>query len=391
MKQWFVVLALLAVGAFVVGAFVLWGERPSTTGNDASILQENYSPTNDKKTPRVTPSTQDGAPRSMPEPAPKKTPLRMSEGGDPLVSARVFGAEVLASALDTAVRRAVDATREQAIPATVDWLWLEDVRARHLSELIDEQILIHHLRTKSIQLPPTAIDDALNAEIAARYGGDRALFLAALEAQQLTEADVRRRLHQNLVQEHVLARLGRIEPDARDLSAVYARSQDQFRAPARARLDLFSLPLSPDAPDTSDSPENTPTATQITARLREGAPLDGLLVEAVSYEAIPLVQLPPSMRYPVSIAPAGALVGPVRGASGLYWAKIHTHYPAEVLPLADPGVSGAVYERARRDLLALRRRQLLETLRPAAEITRFDNLWHRRFQRRARLILAGPP
>ena len=191
--------------------------------------------------------------------------------------------------------------------------------------------------------------------------------------------------------EHVLARLGRIEPDARDLSATYARSQDQFRAPARARLDLIALPLPPDAPDTSDSPETTPLATQITARLQAGTPLDGVLVESTSYEAIPLVQLPPPLRYPVSVAPAGALVGPIRAASGLYWAKIYEHFPAEILPLTDPSVSAAVYERARRDLVALRRRQLLETLRPSAEITRLDNLWHRRFQRRARLTLAGPP
>jgi hypothetical protein len=321
----------------------------------------------------------------------------MADVGDPLVAAIVDDAPLMTSALDAATRRTYDAALATPRATPIDLPWVEDIRTRRLEDLIDDLLLTQHLRIDPPKLPPPAIDAALAAEVTTLYAGDRAAFLASLARQGLTEADARQRIQATLTLEASLRRIGRIDPDDRDLIAAYTRAPHAFLIPARATLTLLSIPLHPraDAASLRDALALAQTSADL---LRASAdPLSASLdprVERLSLSRYPIERLSPPMRHPVATASAPAIIGPIRTARGFEVAFVSTLNPAldpsAASPdLSDPDLNAALTALARRDLVALRRRQLLDTLRKEATILRFDSAWHRRLQRRLRFETIG--
>ena len=118
----------------------------------------------------------------------------------------------------------------------------EDDRARALEELIDEQILQVYAKEQQIQVGEAAVQEAVEgamADVRANFASDRE-FSRALEAEGLTEADLRenyrREIRDKLVRDRVIARdiYDQVEVSRREVQEFYEEHKDELERSDRS-------------------------------------------------------------------------------------------------------------------------------------------------------------
>jgi len=112
--------------------------------------------------------------------------------------------------------------------------------------LIDRALILESFeRIENAQIPDLVVENRVQALIQERFGGDRAAFLDALRADQLTLAEFKERTKDNLIltilrRQEVSAKVG-VTP--MEIRRYYERNEDRYTRPEQ--VDLWMIVLKP--------------------------------------------------------------------------------------------------------------------------------------------------
>jgi parvulin-like peptidyl-prolyl isomerase len=221
---------------------------------------------------------------------------------------------------------------------------VEARKAERRQSLLDEMISELLIRDRTDRLGMGVSDQEVAQAIErlkAQYGieGEEE-FAASLAQAGMTRLEMESRLRDTLRSNKLFARelRARSELTDRELRRRYAREQERYRRPERARVREIILLI----PDTTDSVivERLETrAREAHERALEGEPFETLVAEyseSPSREeggAIGVVargELLPALDQAVFAADAGAVVGPIRTRFGFHLLRIDERIPSEI-------------------------------------------------------------
>lgn len=122
-------------------------------------------------------------------------------------------------------------------------------KAREL--LIENALIVEEFKALKGNLPDRIVDDRVKEFIFDQFQNDRARFLEALAADQITLDDWRQRVRERLIVS-ILRRqevTDRVEVSPGSLQAAYASQMDKWKVPAREKIRLIVLRLTDDDAD----------------------------------------------------------------------------------------------------------------------------------------------
>ena len=216
------------------------------------------------------------------------------------------------------------------------------LRLEAVEDLIDKKLILADYATKNFTVPERDVDSALDEASIQMGCRSRAELTKKLRELGSSQEEFRQRVREQLIVQVMLHReyhaSNFITPE--DLHRYYVEHKEEFSRPER--IELAMLQLSPAREDLEK------TVSEISERLKADPESFSDLVRRFSsgpgrsdggnLGGIDRKRLRPEFAAALGDAPtSGSIHGPLRTADGIFWLKVISRQPAEMIPFERSG------------------------------------------------------
>ena len=144
-----------------------------------------------------------------------------------------------------------------------------------LNQLIERALIIQEFNEKSYKIPETVIDQQINDIIAADYGGNRAVFVKTLEAENLTLSQYRDQMRERVIIQAMRGHKTQqtIVVSPYKIEKYYNDNADQYKAGDQIKLRMIFIKKETES-DTNATERASATSTNEATEPSPAPPLD---------------------------------------------------------------------------------------------------------------------
>lgn len=229
---------------------------------------------------------------------------------------------------------------------------IEDAGRATMREILDEMLLLSRARQLIIEPSKSELDEAMDATRSRMNLGTEEAFTSALKSAGMTLADFRERTSRSIRVNGVIQRevRSKVEVDDEWLQRTYRERQEEFRIPAKAKVQEIVIPAEKLTGDKARE-----VAEAMRAAVATGEPMADVVARLGGGDATGPVdlgwveagELAPALEAAVAGLVAGAVSSPVEARGGLHLLQVLERTVSTIRPFAEVKDALAAREQSR--------------------------------------------